>query len=194
MIGLLRRAGTGLGRAEAGLSILVLAAMAVLPILEIILRKTIRVGVPGSILIVQHLTLLIAFLGAALAAREGKLLALSTASFVPERLRGRLRLFGHAAGAGVSAWLAVAALDFVRSEMEAGRILVLGVPLWVVLSILPIGSAAIALRLAPAERGEDRQTRERRGGEEHEARSEERAPLDPGHGREESGEREASSR
>jgi len=146
--GALRRLGSGLGHAETGLVVLALAAMAVLPILEIVLRRTVRVGVPGSILIVQHLTLLIAFLGAALAAREGKLLALSTGSFVPERLRDRLRVLGHAAGAGVSAWLTVAALEFVRSEQQAGRILTLGVPLWAVLAVMPLCFAAIALRLA----------------------------------------------
>ena len=148
MTGALRRLGSGLGHAETGLVVLALAAMAVLPILEIVLRRTVRVGVPGSILIVQHLTLLIAFLGAALAAREGKLLALSTGSFVPERLRDRLRVLGHAAGAGVSAWLTVAALEFVRSEQQAGRILTLGVPLWAVLAVMPLCFAAIALRLA----------------------------------------------
>ena len=136
-----------LRRLETALSVGALAAMAVLPILEIVLRRTLRVGVPGSILIVQHLTLAIAFLGAALAAREGKLLALSTGAFVPERLRDRLRILGHGVGAGVAAWLGYAALEFVRSEREAGRILVLGTPLWVVLVLLPLSFAAIALRL-----------------------------------------------
>ena len=137
-----------LRRVETGLSVLALALMAVLPILEIVLRRTVRVGIPGSILIVQHLTLVIAFLGAALAAREGKLLALSTGSFVPERWRDRLRIAGHAAGAGVSAWLTLAAVQFVRSEKEAGRILTLGLPLWVFLAVMPVCFAAIALRLA----------------------------------------------
>ena len=54
-----------------------------LPLLEIVVRPFIAGGIPGSISIVQHLTLWVAFLGAALAAREGKLIALATATFIP---------------------------------------------------------------------------------------------------------------
>ena len=65
-----------------------LAAMAILPLSEILCRNLLSTGIPGSITFVQHLTLWVGFLGAALAAREGKLLALATGSFIPE---GRFR-------------------------------------------------------------------------------------------------------
>ena len=67
--------------------------MAVLPIAEIALRGTLESGIPGSSAFVQHLTLVVTFLGAALAAREGKLLALATNAFIPE---GRPRDAAHA--------------------------------------------------------------------------------------------------
>ncbi|MDP7339392.1 MAG: TRAP transporter small permease subunit, partial [Vicinamibacterales bacterium] len=62
---------------------LALAAMVVLPLAEIVVRPVFSGGIPGSISFVQHLTLCVGFLGAALAAREGKLIALATATFLP---------------------------------------------------------------------------------------------------------------
>jgi len=57
-----------------------LGAMAVLPIAEIVLRTTLGFGIPGSAGIVQHLTLWVGMLGGAIAAREARLLSLSTGS------------------------------------------------------------------------------------------------------------------
>ena len=50
---------------------LALAAMVVLPLLEIALRRIFGVGIPGSGPIVQHLVLWVGLLGAAVAARDG---------------------------------------------------------------------------------------------------------------------------
>ena len=66
----------GIHRAEDGVAGLILLVMAAIPILEIGLRRLFDVGIPAAIPIVQHLTLWVAFLGAALAAREDRLLSL----------------------------------------------------------------------------------------------------------------------
>ena len=55
-----------------------IAVMVVLPLVEIVLRRTLHTGVAGASLIVQHLALIVGMLGGAIAAREGRLLALST--------------------------------------------------------------------------------------------------------------------
>ena len=55
-----------------------LIAMAVFPVLEMILRTLWNTGIPGSSGYVQHLTLWVGFLGAMVAAREGQHLSLST--------------------------------------------------------------------------------------------------------------------
>ena len=59
----------------------VLAAMVLLPLAEAAARFLFGVGIPGAGPFEQHLTLWVAFLGAALAAREDKLLALATGEF-----------------------------------------------------------------------------------------------------------------
>jgi tripartite ATP-independent transporter DctM subunit len=134
---------------EDGIASLALAAMVVLPTAEIVVRRLFGVGIPGSGPFVQHLTLWIGFLGAAIGAREGKLLSLATGTFIP---RGRPReiatAFASAAAAGVATILAWGGIQLVLSEREVGSILAAGVPTWIAQLALPFGFALIAVRLA----------------------------------------------
>jgi C4-dicarboxylate transporter, DctM subunit len=134
---------------EDGIAALALAAMVVLPLAEIVVRRLFGVGVPGSGPFVQHLTLWIGFLGAAIAAREGKLLSLATGTFIPPgRVRDAATTFASAVAACMATILAWGAVQLVLSEREAGTIIAAGVPAWVAQLALPIGFALIALRLA----------------------------------------------
>jgi len=134
-------------RLENSLAIAVLCLMALLPLAEMAGRIWLNRGVPGSIPLVQHLTLWIAILGAALATRCDRHLALSTATFLPERLRPPIRIFTFGLGAAVTTCLFFASLDLVRIEREAGGAVAWGIPLWVALGIMPAGFAVIAGRL-----------------------------------------------
>jgi tripartite ATP-independent transporter DctM subunit len=127
---------------------LALAIMVVLPLLEIFMRRALGVGVPASGPIVQHLTLWVGFLGAAIAAREGKLLSLATGTLVPAGVARRAAaIFAAALGAAVAVVLAGAAVELVRSEREVASSLGAGIPTWIAQLVLPIGFALIALRL-----------------------------------------------
>jgi C4-dicarboxylate transporter DctM subunit len=122
--------------------------MMILPLAEAASRTLFSRGIPGSGTFVQHLTLWVAFLGAALAAREGKLLALATGELIPEGVAGSvLRVLAAAVGAGSSTLLARASMDLVIIEREAGTTLPLGVGVWVVELALPVAFALIAVRL-----------------------------------------------
>jgi C4-dicarboxylate transporter DctM subunit len=134
--------------AENLLITLALAAMMLIPLAESALRAAFRVGIPGSTAIVQHLVLVVGMLGGAVAAREDRLLSLSTLqSFLPDRVRVAARVFAYSFGAAVSAYLSVAGAQFVMSEREAGNLLVRGVPIWWIQTLIPLGFAAISLRL-----------------------------------------------
>jgi C4-dicarboxylate transporter DctM subunit len=133
---------------EDGVVALALAAMVALPLLEILIRRAFGVGLPGSGPFVQHLTLWVGFLGAAIAAREGKLLALATGAAVPKRFRRPAAVFAAAVAACMATILAGGAVQLVLSERETGSIIAAGVPAWVGQLALPIGFALIALRLA----------------------------------------------
>ncbi len=89
--------------AENGIASTALLAMAFLPIAEAGMRLVFGIGIPGAFPFVQHLTLWVTFLGAALAAREGKLLSLATGEFLPEGFwQTAARIFAAGVGAGVS--------------------------------------------------------------------------------------------
>ena len=127
---------------------LALAAMVLLPLAEIVVRPMVSGGVPGSIAFVQHLTLWVGFLGAALAAREGKLIALATATFIPEgRTRRAMEVFAALIGATVSTILATAAYELVLFGKEDGTLVAAGVPVWIAQVVLPVSFALIAWRL-----------------------------------------------
>src|ERR1700704_51744 len=133
---------------ENAVATLAMLAMVALPLLEILMRRLLGVGVPASGPIVQHLTLWVGFLGAAIAAREGRLLSLATGTLVPAGLpRRAAAIFAAALGAAVAVVLAGAALELVRSEREVGSSLGAGIPTWIAQLVLPIGFAMIALRL-----------------------------------------------
>lgn len=135
--------------AEEGLAALVLAAMVALPLAEIALRAALGRGVPGAQPFVQHGTLWVGFLGAALAARDGRLLALATAPFLPAGLpKLAAGLFAGAIGAAVATLLGLASLELIGITREAGTIVAAGVPAWALQLVLPAAFAAVALRLA----------------------------------------------
>src|SRR5262245_46533230 len=66
--------------AEDGLTVLVLSVLMALPLLEVLGRKLPALAITGSGSFGQHFTLLVGVLGGALAAREGRLLSLSSLS------------------------------------------------------------------------------------------------------------------
>ena len=135
--------------AEERLAVLSLAAMALLPLAEIAVRPFLAGGIPGSIPFVEHLTLWVGFLGAGLAARQNKLIALATATFIPAgSIRRTTQTFSATVGATVSALLAWSAIDVVAIEMEVGGDIALGIPSWVFQLVLPASFAVIAVRLA----------------------------------------------
>ena len=127
---------------------LALAALVLLPLGEIVLRKLFQTGISGATAFQQHLTLLIGLLGGALAAREGRLLTLST---LMDFLKGQgqvfARVFSSAFAAGISVFLCVAAAQLVQTEKEAGKILAYGIPLWTIQLVMPLSFGVIALRL-----------------------------------------------
>ncbi|MBI1358048.1 MAG: TRAP transporter large permease subunit [Acidobacteria bacterium] len=132
---------------ENAVSVAVLAALALLPLVEIVARLLPIGGIPGSISVVQHLTLVVTFLGAMLAARDDRLLALSTTHFLPERFEGALKIFTSAVGAGLTLWLAQAGWELVQVEREFVQEVAWGLTSWMFVAIIPIGFAGMALRL-----------------------------------------------
>jgi len=135
-------------RVEDSLLAVALLLLVTLPLAEAILRRLARTGIPGSPALVQHLTLIVTMLGAALAAREGRLLTLfELASFARPRLRALCRAAGGLGAALVAAVLVAASTQLIASERDAGGVLAFGIPVWLVQCFIPAGFALIAVRL-----------------------------------------------
>lgn len=128
--------------------VLALAAMTLLPVIEMAIRTFFKQGIPASATIVQHLVLAVGMLGGAIAARENRLLALSVAT---HWFKGGwltfARVFSYGFAAAITALLTVASWQFVTSQRSLGKIFAYGIPTWVVQLLIVIGFALVALRL-----------------------------------------------
>jgi C4-dicarboxylate transporter, DctM subunit len=134
---------------ENRIAALALGGLMVLPLAEIAARRFLHAAIPGEAAIVSSLTLWLGMLGAAIAARDGRLLTLATGEFLPKGRVGALaHLFAGAVGALICTVLAMGAVALVKSDRLAGDMLTPQIPVWVADVVLPIGFALIALRLA----------------------------------------------
>src|SRR4029079_11956632 len=122
-----------------------LLVLVLLPLGDSVARKAFGRGIPASGPIVQHLTLWVGFLGAAIAARDGKLLALATGTFIP---RGTPRRTADVLAAGFGAMaaslLAWGGWQMTMIEREAGTNIGAGIQAWVAQIVLPVTFALIA--------------------------------------------------
>lgn len=126
-----------------------LALMTLIPLVEIALRPLHGKGIANAPLIVQHLGLALAMFGAILAERGGHLTSLGN-SFASARnplLRAVANHFAKGAAAVLCGTLAAASWQFVASEIDAGRELAYGVPVWAIQATLPLGFVALGIRL-----------------------------------------------
>ncbi len=141
--------------------IAVVLAMIALPVASTIGRRFLGQSVPGSAVLVQHLTLWVGFLGALLATRFGEHLHLSTLDVVPSGWPRRAALvFTRSVSAAVCALLAYASAKLVRAEMEGSRFLAGGIPFWWSMVVMPVACGSMALVFAwRADRGTPRKWR-----------------------------------
>ena len=127
---------------------LALAGIMVLPLAEIVSRRFFGAAIPGSGAFAATLTLWLGMLGAAIAARDGKLLTLATGEFLP---KGRIGEIAHIVsgtiGALIATIFALGGSALVHSDRLAGDHVAAGLPTWVADLALPIGFTLIALRL-----------------------------------------------
>lgn len=134
-------------RLENALAVSVLALIVVLPVVELAGRELFETGIPGSISIVQHMTLWITFIGAALAARSDRLLALATTEFLPASWRTWIELVTAWLSVAVGATLAAASVQLVRVDFEYADQIAWGIPVWIVSLVMPAALIVITWRM-----------------------------------------------
>jgi C4-dicarboxylate transporter DctM subunit len=141
------RARMALARIEDWAISVSLGLMMALPLLEIVLRRF-NTGISGSAELLQHLVLFVAMLGGAIAARENRLLSLST-------FTAFLKGSWAAVASGVSASFAlfvtvvigIGCFKFISTEGIGDSAVFWGISGWAVMAIMPVGFALLAIRI-----------------------------------------------
>ncbi|MDH5716829.1 MAG: TRAP transporter large permease subunit [Spirochaetia bacterium] len=132
---------------ENSAGIIAFLLMAFLPVLEIVLRAVFGVGISGSNEFVQHLTLWVGFIGAALASLEKQHLSLSSGiKIIPERYNHIIRIGTAIISTAVSAGLAWGSYEYVMFETASDAVVGGKIPVWIVELILPISFFLITFR------------------------------------------------
>ncbi len=126
-----------------------LALMTLIPLLEIVLRPVLGSGVENAPVLVQHLGLVLAMLGAVAAERHGHLTTLGggLGAFGGARLERAILWIAKGSAALICGALTLASWRFVASEMEAGHALAYGIPVWWVQAVMPVGFLLLGARL-----------------------------------------------
>ena len=132
---------------ENGVLAVIFITAVSLPLLEVVLRAALHTGIEDVSTLVRHLTLALGMLGAAIAAREQRLLTLAVTPLLASRFAHAAQAASGVIGAAISVLLAIASLEFVDIERQAGNWLVYRFPVWVAEIPLPFGFAMIAARL-----------------------------------------------
>lgn len=148
-----------LRHADAWLASAALVLMTLIPIIEILMRPLLGQGIENASVLVQHLGLVLAMLGALAAERNGHLTTLgggtltqgaatNTESAVELTAWKRAAYtYANASAALVCGLLTWASWRFVSSEIEAAHRLAYGIPVWWVQATMPFGFAVLGAKL-----------------------------------------------
>ena len=135
------------GQIENWLITVALGAMMLLPLLEIVLRRF-RTGISGSAELLQHLVLFVAMVGGAIAARENRLLSLSTfTSFLKGSWEIAARSISSSVALFVTFTIGVGCYRFITTEGIGGDTMFAGLPSGFFMSVMPIGFGLLAIRI-----------------------------------------------
>ena len=133
---------------ETGLLTLALGLLVAIPLTERLLRHFTDIGITGASEFVQHLSLVIAMLGGAFAAREDRLLAISTLSqVVSEKWKNYIKIVSNSIAATITIYLGIASIELITTEKDAESLIAYGIQIWMIQLVIPIGFAAIATRI-----------------------------------------------
>ena len=124
-----------------------LILMVLLGFLQILFRNVISVGLYWIDPLMRHMVLWVAMLGASTATREDRHISIDLLSGrLGPRTRSYVQVGIHLFGSAVCFLLILPAIRFVQEEYTVGKILALGIPIWVSQSIMPVMLTILGLR------------------------------------------------
>ncbi|MGY0193942.1 TRAP transporter large permease [Leptothrix sp. BB-4] len=137
-----------LGRVDELIAGGALALMALIPLVEIVLRPLVGSGVQSAPVLVQHLGLVLAMAGALAAERHGHLSTLGggLATLGGPGLQAATGLFARGGAALICGVLGWSSWQLVDSERAVGHVLAYGLPIHVVQAFMPAGFLALGAK------------------------------------------------
>ena len=144
----LQNINTFLGKIETGLLCLIIAMMLGLAILKIVMRYVFSASLLWSDIMLQHLTLWLCLLGAALATCERRHISIDVLSrILPERITRWSNFIIDCLALIVVGILAYYGFNFLHDEQLSEAVLIGSVPLWWAKAIIPYGFVLIGIHL-----------------------------------------------
>ena len=138
-----------LGRVEQILVALFLSVMILIAFLQIVLRNFFSTGIPWGDPLVRYLVVWVGFIGAALAAREGKHISIEIASrWITGPGRHYFQVLSNLVSAAVCVLLTYAAVKFIVFEAQMGTTVFFSLPAWIPEIVIPVTFGIMALRFA----------------------------------------------
>ena len=136
-----------LAKTETAVIILVLSVMVLLAFGQVILRNFFGSGIYWADIFLRQMVLWVGFLGASLAVREKKHISIDILPLVlPKSWKIPIRAFTDFAAGVISGFLAYAAWNFIKFEMESDATLLLNIPVWAFQTVLPFSFILISVR------------------------------------------------
>ena len=134
---------------DAAVSFL-LCVMVLLVLVQIGLRDVFSTGISGGAEIVRHMVLWIAFIGAGLAAREGKHIRIDIAYRVlPDGMKRLAETLTSLFTTTMCGILLYASIVFIQVDYSTGTSILfykVHIPVWTLETVIPVGYCAVMLR------------------------------------------------
>jgi len=147
VLNVLFRIDAWVARVTGWLLVTLLSLMILMAFGQVALRNLFHSSLEWGDIFLRHLVLWVGFLGAVIATGQGRHLKIEIVrKLIGPRLRKISFIITNIFAAVVCWYLLSAAVAFVQMEAEANSILLLDVPTWYFIIIIPIGYGIIAFR------------------------------------------------
>ncbi|HON96423.1 MAG TPA: TRAP transporter small permease subunit [Deltaproteobacteria bacterium] len=141
-----------IARVEDAAVSFILCVMVLLVLVQIGLRDVFSTGIAGGSEIVRHMVLWVAFIGAGLAAREGKHIRIDVAyRMLPDGMKRFAEVVTSLFTTVMCGILLYASIVFIQVDYSTGTSILfhqVHVPVWTLEVVIPIGYCAVMLRFA----------------------------------------------
>lgn len=131
------------------LLVFILGVMIVMAFGQVVLRNFFDASIEWGDIFLRHLVLWVGYFGAVIATGERRHLKIEfVTKIVPPKARKIFFVITNLFAAAVCYFLMEASIAFLQLEIEAESILILDLPSWYFIVVIPIGYAIISFRFA----------------------------------------------